>query len=728
MNLDNFKQAINEHDAALASSIIVDLYENNSKNFKKTLLLSNSLPEPLNRDFTQEKFNTLFLSFTLAAKELLEREKDIIPFVKQFLEITGAIECIYKNSRSNLERLEQNEFSNYTLSEQIQMYCIYIEDQKRLSNAMVPKKNYVTGMEGALANYKADNVKDVKVSLTDNFEATLEMADTLFRLLYFKAGKKIERQENFIHEGISPYQIKSLEEIMHLALERNLLNITWGNYKYKDWELLKEQNESEEQFFIFEPHIKEDYMKELIAINRYRYQDHINLQKENVRSPQKTNSFKFIEECSKKVDTSNIETLFKLSKKEYFMACEFIKPIIKIQIDSIDDIYLRVEYNGIKIDEYIKGFEYLYTLAIIYQQSALSNFDENDSLQYKKLAPIINKGNFVNHFTNLYNLESTVAEKIIDSFVFRNKTKMDIFSQPLVYVGKNNIVFCPTLIIQMNMVRIIQLFSTNLDIDVSEKGTEFERSLRFILSFNQHIKVNTNKIEFKAYDGRDIEFDFIGMFEDHLLLIEFKHLKIPYSEKQYKNAFDTIKYGIDQVNRRADVIRNDWEIIRDKCSFKLPEKPIEESKILKLVCTNIFNFSTIIHKGVEIIDSSSLLKFFMAPEIKGIAVGEEVEEVFKRNLWINKYPTVAEFKEYLKCPIAIEPYVDCYKETYKPIPKVNEDDYNILFFDYDLIKDPYEFLYKAAESSNEQIKSIKIGRNEPCPCGSGKKYKRCCGK
>ena len=22
----------------------------------------------------------------------------------------------------------------------------------------------------------------------------------------------------------------------------------------------------------------------------------------------------------------------------------------------------------------------------------------------------------------------------------------------------------------------------------------------------------------------------------------------------------------------------------------------------------------------------------------------------------------------------------------------------------------------------------KIGRNEPCPCGSGKKYKNCCGK
>ena len=24
--------------------------------------------------------------------------------------------------------------------------------------------------------------------------------------------------------------------------------------------------------------------------------------------------------------------------------------------------------------------------------------------------------------------------------------------------------------------------------------------------------------------------------------------------------------------------------------------------------------------------------------------------------------------------------------------------------------------------------SDKIGRNDPCPCGSGKKYKNCCGK
>lgn len=29
--------------------------------------------------------------------------------------------------------------------------------------------------------------------------------------------------------------------------------------------------------------------------------------------------------------------------------------------------------------------------------------------------------------------------------------------------------------------------------------------------------------------------------------------------------------------------------------------------------------------------------------------------------------------------------------------------------------------------SRAPVKAVKIGRNEPCPCGSGKKYKKCCG-
>lgn len=37
-------------------------------------------------------------------------------------------------------------------------------------------------------------------------------------------------------------------------------------------------------------------------------------------------------------------------------------------------------------------------------------------------------------------------------------------------------------------------------------------------------------------------------------------------------------------------------------------------------------------------------------------------------------------------------------------------------------------LYKEQRDSGTVRKPKKIGRNDPCPCGSGKKYKNCCGK
>ena len=37
-------------------------------------------------------------------------------------------------------------------------------------------------------------------------------------------------------------------------------------------------------------------------------------------------------------------------------------------------------------------------------------------------------------------------------------------------------------------------------------------------------------------------------------------------------------------------------------------------------------------------------------------------------------------------------------------------------------------LYKEQKLSKTVVKRQKIGRNDPCPCGSGKKYKKCCGR
>ena len=39
-------------------------------------------------------------------------------------------------------------------------------------------------------------------------------------------------------------------------------------------------------------------------------------------------------------------------------------------------------------------------------------------------------------------------------------------------------------------------------------------------------------------------------------------------------------------------------------------------------------------------------------------------------------------------------------------------------------RDKISFEYREANT----VHSEKVGRNDPCPCGSGKKYKKCCGK
>lgn len=43
-------------------------------------------------------------------------------------------------------------------------------------------------------------------------------------------------------------------------------------------------------------------------------------------------------------------------------------------------------------------------------------------------------------------------------------------------------------------------------------------------------------------------------------------------------------------------------------------------------------------------------------------------------------------------------------------------------------KDKQKELYKEQKSSTTIVKETKVYPNDPCPCGSGKKYKKCCGK
>ena len=45
----------------------------------------------------------------------------------------------------------------------------------------------------------------------------------------------------------------------------------------------------------------------------------------------------------------------------------------------------------------------------------------------------------------------------------------------------------------------------------------------------------------------------------------------------------------------------------------------------------------------------------------------------------------------------------------------------------DMAKDAKESASDGSVAKKPTVNKNKIGRNDPCPCGSGKKYKKCCG-
>ena len=54
--------------------------------------------------------------------------------------------------------------------------------------------------------------------------------------------------------------------------------------------------------------------------------------------------------------------------------------------------------------------------------------------------------------------------------------------------------------------------------------------------------------------------------------------------------------------------------------------------------------------------------------------------------------------------------------------------YNLPQWDKIFTEEKKKTLYMEQKKSGTVVKPHKVGRNDPCPCGSGKKYKHCCGR
>ncbi|MBK3495316.1 hypothetical protein JFL43_10725 [Viridibacillus sp. YIM B01967] len=117
MDLKNLKNALSQSNVDEAAAILVNLFIQNPNTFKKSLLLSNSLPEPIAISFSNEKFDTLRRALLIGFAQLTGKGvdiDDILKYASDYIELTQVIKVINQNINSNLEMLEKNSFFEYS--------------------------------------------------------------------------------------------------------------------------------------------------------------------------------------------------------------------------------------------------------------------------------------------------------------------------------------------------------------------------------------------------------------------------------------------------------------------------------------------------------------------------------------------------------------------------------------------------------------------------------------
>lgn len=201
-------------------------------------------------------------------------------------------------------------------------------------------------------------------------------------------------------------------------------------------------------------------------------------------------------------------------------------------------------------------------------------------------------------------------------------------------------------------------------------GKELEKRLREKLKKADGIFVNTNKIEFLAYDGKNVEFDFIAVIDKYLLLIEMKSLLQPYDDDELYKRRKTLSEGIAQIKRRVNIVQKDWDKLKRLVNISLPDTPYDEDHIIKVVCTDVCNYTGLEEQDIIITDEATILKYFTNPYVTGVLNKQEegVEFIEEQTLWKNGRPTAEEFISYLRCPDTMDFIVQCIEPEWKRIP------------------------------------------------------------
>ena len=259
------------------------------------------------------------------------------------------------------------------------------------------------------------------------------------------------------------------------------------------------------------------------------------------------------------------------------------------------------------------------------------------------------------------------------------------------------------------------------------------------------------KVENMHYEGRKqvVEYDDVAN-EQRKIVYKFRNQLLSEDFDISSKIDDIREEYIAYILQQADIFdggaREDFnikkllELLQEKINFQTRSSELESLEYSELLNTLVFNLKS------SYDDKMSVLEDSVRKDIEKEFYLKELDNLWRDHLYeMDSMKTGIRLRAYNQK----DPLVEYKKESFNLFTELISDikfntirTLQIIQFKMDSAEEEAQAISdKLAQeqrmkenqmhlnhSSSEAVTEKKIARNDPCPCGSGKKYKQCCGK
>lgn len=178
-------------------------------------------------------------------------------------------------------------------------------------------------------------------------------------------------------------------------------------------------------------------------------------------------------------------------------------------------------------------------------------------------APTYHTQDVARVIANCLHVELDTARRLVEFFTFTGKSNQTLYTQPLINLGNDTLVFSSSSLHRSNPIYVIERWLSQLSVDISKKGTPFEDHVRTALhqatkspAISSQFQILSSGFKFSpgVKGERPEEIDLIFILGNTAYIGELKCAIVPTESTDYYNNRQIIAGAVTQVTRKVACI------------------------------------------------------------------------------------------------------------------------------------------------------------------------------